>query len=915
MSALGTARGWIAAPCPLVGVRACLGSCGVGRLALGPALPASVVAPTPMWATLVRPLRSLVSLPNSRFVLQGGGGRSVPLIGPSEPLGHEETCRKDAPQGVAPLCAPQGPCGQAVLEGTRDRGGFPARSGAGGKVECSIELWPEGSPLAEPPAADLEGAIGAYLDCVSGASYTPEKFAEAARLGTKARAVASSFPLRALRRGWTLRQGDHFRGLFESALDELFFPDLLLWLRHTATQGVDARYEGDRQRVRASPHPSLQGHLTEAYEQIWKDVSRGRVLLLTCAGDSHLLEGVVSVPLARVPKMLPNRTLSEKGRLIWDARRVNAHCDKTHYFPAAQPRHSEIARLILWWQTRFPHIPILLAKKDVSDAFKWLWIQSEDGPLFGADLPGSELGLSEGVTAVYTAMTFGWTGAPGSFMGFAWGVKLFHGSHAPTQPLWHDSTSFRSLMLMDDAVVIEPALGFRPWQSLRTAEAAARKMLGPDAINAEKDLEEGTLTYNKVIWGLSYDTRDNTVSLPGPKLEKAGHLLLLPDFDRGNTRLPLRLVQELRGNLEFWAAVLPTINPYLHSINALLKPPDEQGLANPRGSQGEVETQWASFWDTLDLLRLLAQDRASWATRFSNPLFAALDINEILALPGVGARVVWVTADATPTHIGAVDWSSKIAVAQKVEQFLAAVGRAGVRAKLEASSSPGPGEEEDCEEDRLQIALAELVALLLLCAHRRDAWKGRVILYAGDNQNVISWVRSRRSNHAGASFLLLVLGALEVTHGFQIRGEYVRTYRNTTADRLTREEAADVSKAMGLTLLSADPDWETLLEQGWSRRALVWAGQPSSDQGTAVQLALRGTHSLLASGRVPASALGRCLPRGGTCLDPGPSLDGPRCHRCEAGPREDAGASRGRSLRPPGRSPQRPEGRGSVPLC
>ncbi|CAE7698391.1 unnamed protein product [Symbiodinium sp. CCMP2592] len=700
-----------------------------------------------------------------------------------------------------------------------------------------------GSPLAEPPSADLGAAIGAYLDLVAGAPYDPKRFAEAARLGTKARAAAPSFPeaLRALRREWTLRQGDHFKGLFEAALDELLPSDLLHWLRHTATQGVDARYEGDRQRVRATPHPSLQGHLTEAFEQIWKDVSKGRVLLLTCPGDATLLEGVIFVPLARVPKMLPNRTVSAKGRLIWDARRVNEHCSKHRYFPALQPRHSEIARLILWWQTRFPHIPIYLAKKDVSDAFKWLWIQSEDGPLFGADLPGTELGLPEGVTAVYTAMTFGWTGAPGSFMGFAWGVKLLHSSHTPTQPLWHDTTAFKSLMLMDDAVVIEPALGLRPWQSLRTAEAAARKILGPEAINPEKDLEEGTLTFDKVIC----------------------HLLLLPDFDRGNTHLALRLVQELRGNLEFWAAVLPTVNPYLHSINALLKPPDEQGRANPQGDPSEVAAQWDSFWDTLDLLRLLAQDRASWSTRFSNPLFAALDTNEILALPGVSSKVIWVTADATPTHVGAVDWSSKIAVAQTVGQFLAAVALAGARAKLEASFSPGTGEDEECEDDRLQIALAELVALLVLCAHRREAWKGCIILYAGDNQNVITWVRSRRSGHAGASFLLLVLGALEVTHGFQIRGEYVRTYRNTTADRLTREEPAGVCKAMGLTLLKEDPDWDALLEQGWSRRALVWAGQPHSDRGTAVQLALRGTHSPQEGDTLEPAQAGTCVILGG----------------------------------------------------
>ena len=135
VSALGTARGWIAAPCPLVGVRACLGSCGVGRLALGPALPASVVAPTPMWATLVRPLRSLVSLPNSRFVLRGGGGRSVPLIGPSEPL---KVWRLFAPHRAR--------VGRPFWKAPVSVAGFPPGQVQGGKWNAVLSCGRKGHP-------------------------------------------------------------------------------------------------------------------------------------------------------------------------------------------------------------------------------------------------------------------------------------------------------------------------------------------------------------------------------------------------------------------------------------------------------------------------------------------------------------------------------------------------------------------------------------------------------------------------------------------------------------------------------------------------------------------------------------------------------------------------------------------------
>ena len=87
--------------------------------------------------------------------------------------------------------------------------------------------------------------------------------------------------------------------------------------------------------------------------------------------------------------------------------------------PALQPRHGEVARVILFWAHMFPGIAILLAKKDVAEAFRWLWIALQDCCLFAADFHGRDFGLEGLVTALYTALTFGWTGAPGEWMAFA----------------------------------------------------------------------------------------------------------------------------------------------------------------------------------------------------------------------------------------------------------------------------------------------------------------------------------------------------------------------------------------------------------------------------------------------------------------------------------------------------------------
>ena len=82
--------------------------------------------------------------------------------------------------------------------------------------------------------------------------------------------------------------------------------------------------------------------------------------------------GVCTAPSGRVPKYKPDRTLSCEGRIINDARCYNLGCDKFRHPPALTPRHRELARTILWWQTRYPETRVFLSKRDVAAAFKLL---------------------------------------------------------------------------------------------------------------------------------------------------------------------------------------------------------------------------------------------------------------------------------------------------------------------------------------------------------------------------------------------------------------------------------------------------------------------------------------------------------------------------------------------------------------
>ena len=120
-----------------------------------------------------------------------------------------------------------------------------------------------------------------------------------------------------------VRLGDHFAELGDQRLDDAIDADLLAYARTVADKGIRACYDGDRSaRVTAEPHASAREHLPEAMSQLCKDARRGRVILCDDrAGD--LLSGVLGVPLARVPKMNPDRTVSEEGRTVCDQRVLN----------------------------------------------------------------------------------------------------------------------------------------------------------------------------------------------------------------------------------------------------------------------------------------------------------------------------------------------------------------------------------------------------------------------------------------------------------------------------------------------------------------------------------------------------------------------------------------------------------------
>ena len=239
------------------------------------------------------------------------------------------------------------------------------------------------------------------------------------------------------------------------------------------------------------------------------------------------------VQVQRVPKQLPDRSISKEGRPIHAMLVANAATHKFHHPPPLQPRHRQIARKATWWRARHPNVCCTVAKLDVSRAFKWHSIQPNDCGDFGSSLPGASVGVEGKVRMIYGGMPFGWCGAAGEYMIFALAGRAVHENYRPSGAEVNGPTAFSSEWLMDDSVSVEPLLGVRPWQAVDCLGHSIVTIWGADALNMSKQEVEGSPSPSQIVWGLHMDCQSMTCRLPEAKALKMRYLLALPELQWG----------------------------------------------------------------------------------------------------------------------------------------------------------------------------------------------------------------------------------------------------------------------------------------------------------------------------------------------------------------------------------------------
>ena len=213
-------------------------------------------------------------------------------------------------------------------------------------------------------------------------------------------------------------------------------------------------------------------------------------------------------------------------------------------------------------------------------------------------------------------------------------------------------------------------------------------------------------------------THSETSPLPPEKIDRAREFLAAIDYDPGVTRIDLERLQELRGKLGHWSICNASLAPETPNADRLLM--FKNGLTAPRGSLRQIKQAYFDFWDSMEYIRVQMDTGSHGAMSYTGAFSRVLSLGELLSLPQSHNRIVWLGSDATLTQCAAIDHNDKVACTYS---YTHALGYLGQHAGLP-------------DTDFVLIALSEFLSILSFLIARAGHYGGKLVAYAGDNQNV-----------------------------------------------------------------------------------------------------------------------------------------------------------------------------------
>ena len=195
------------------------------------------------------------------------------------------------------------------------------------------------------------------------------------------------------------------------------------WNREKYVQENGAE-TANMQKVPIGNTKTIAGYEEEWCQDLWKDAAMGARVFGFFKKDPRVIPDAYPTPVFRVPKILPDRTISEKGRFVQDFRRINCAGKKEDYKKPLLPTFEDQAMDCLLAQHKVDEEfksnsqkapPVEFAKIDIDSAFKWVKINPLDT---GATVAAVSIPTEWGDETILTSSlgcAFGMGGAPGLF--------------------------------------------------------------------------------------------------------------------------------------------------------------------------------------------------------------------------------------------------------------------------------------------------------------------------------------------------------------------------------------------------------------------------------------------------------------------------------------------------------------------
>ena len=105
--------------------------------------------------------------------------------------------------------------------------------------------------------------------------------------------------------------------------------------------------------------------------------------------------------------------------------------------------------------------------------------------------------------------SFGFSGSPGEWTVWGRATEEYHQAFRRRVGKRDLRFGFKSKILADDNMLVEPYIGLKPWVSAECYEHGVKLMLGDQAVNAEKDKEEGMFCCEQTVWGVTMKSKQS----------------------------------------------------------------------------------------------------------------------------------------------------------------------------------------------------------------------------------------------------------------------------------------------------------------------------------------------------------------------------------------------------------------------